>query len=891
MPIRVSPTEQNPTHHIALTHRDGSKVGLILCDEQGEPIKDIRAAFNKIPVDTTAQKQTSGASSYDQYDYPYSPIVQDDWSGGRGNPDFERDSTKFLDSFRARTSRANKAFAGPQEQFTSGLRSQDQNTPESVSWHKLMGSQRYLYRRFQASASYTAGLVWLLVRRKSTPADLTIAIYSDSGGNVGSLASSITVDYTRLPDILSEWLCETISQSISNGSYYWLVVYAASTDNEDKHWLIGTKDSTGSTFYSDVYDSTPTAFSKDLYYRLTTANSEKTCIPFDYKEAKYFVVSGTTGAPSLYIAGDRGTADSNTGALTKLKDATQNWTTNEWAGAIVKIIDGPGSAEAQPWRVVASNTANEITFTEAWTIEHTTATEYVIYGTKLTEITGHGLTAPVTDVLVTARGIILFAQGDSTNIRRAKFETSGGAWTPTYADDGTNKAIFLDYKPQAQKLVKTNNRDGSSPSDTSIALADLVEWSTASHTFATAVKVGDRYSRITGTVVYPDENGDEALWVFKEDIPYIVPGTGNPYPLTLEEMRTIRSEKNGRNPIIHGVYMYFTMGYGLERYYGGTIDDVGPNIGEGMPAERRGAINYMIGYPGRFFVSIDAGSTGYSSVLDSGGWHERYRAPLGQRILAMSFQVVPGSTPDRLWIYQGNDLIILPFPSETTNELEDENYKFAPEFSITLSRMHAGLFDVMKLIRKLKLQTENLETDENTGDPVCWFELDYRVNDETEWQQVDQRFDTSPTQEVDFIDEYGLAGKRLQFRIRGYTTDNTKTPVLLAIVVNAVLRTDVKYMYGPFNFRCMDDEPLLTLNKGVQEVDDIETAREKQQAIEDLADASSDSMLFTESVSDILHKRMLFMNTPNFRQILLKDDPTNKFKKNVMIGTVSFQEA
>ena len=886
MPIRVSPTEPKPTHHIALKDRNGKRIGLILCDEQGQPLKDLRNAFNKIPVDTTAQKQTSGSSNYDQYEYPYSPIVQDTWEGGRGNPDFERESTKFSDSFRARTSRSNKAYAGPQEKFTSGLRSQDQNAPASVSWHKLIGSQRYIYKRFQASASYTAGLAWLLVRRKSTPADLTIAIYTDSAGDVGTLASSITVDYTRLPDTLSEWLNETISQSLSSGSYYWLVVYAASSDNEDKHWLLAMKNTTGS-YVSESFDTTPTAFSKDLYYRLTTANTQKTCIPFDYKEGKYFVISGTTGAPSLYIAGDRGTADSNTGALTKLKDATKNWTANEWAGVVVKIIDGPGSTESQPWRVVASNTANELTFTETWTIEHTTATEYIIYGDKLTEIAGHGLTAPVTDVLVTPRGIILFAQGDTVNIRRAKFETSAGVWTASYADDGTNKAIFLDYKPQAQKVVKANNRDGSSPSDTSIALADAVEWSTASHSFGTAVKVGDRYIRITGTVVYPDDNGDEALWVFKEDLPYIVPGTGNPYPLTLDEMRTIRSEKNGRNPIVHGVYMYFTMGYGLERYYGGTIDDVGPNIGEGLPADRRGAINSMVGYPGRFFVSIDAGSTGYSSILDSGGWHERYRAPKGQRILAMGFQVVPGSTPDRLWIYQGNDLIYLPFPSETTNELEDSNYSFAPEFAITLSRMHAGLFDVMKLVRKLKLQTEDLETDEDTGEPVCWFELDYRLNDDTEWRQVGRRFDTSPTQEVDFINEYGLAGKRLQFRIRGYTTDNTKTPVLLAIVIDAVLRTDVKYMYGPVNFRVMDNEPLLTYG----EVDDVETAVQKMRAMEDWADASTDSMLYVESLSDIFHQRVIFMNTPNFRHVLMKDDSTNPFKRNVMIGTVSFQEA
>ena len=316
--------------------------------------------------------------------------------------------------------------------------------------------------------------------------------------------------------------------------------------------------------------------------------------------------------------------------------------------------------------------------------------------------------------------MFLFAQGDSVNIRRAKYETSAGVWTATYADDGTNKATFLAYKPQAQKIVKANQRDASN--DTSIAFADPVAWATASHTFsATPTKVDSKYVRITGLAVYPDSNGDEALWVFKEDLPYIVPATGNPYPLNIEEMRTVRSPYNGRNPLTHNVYLYFPLGSGgLERYYGTTIDDIGPNKDEGLPSGRRGSVSCMAGYPGAVFAAIDAGVTGYSSILQSGGWHERYRAPLGQRITAMQFQTIPGDTVDRLWVYQGNDLIWLPFPSDTTNELEDVNYSHTPEFAITLSRMHAGLFDVQKLVRKLKLQTESLEVNDTDGDPVCW---------------------------------------------------------------------------------------------------------------------------------------------------------------------------
>ena len=107
-----------------------------------------------------------------------------------------------------------------------------------------------------------------------------------------------------------------------------------------------------------------------------------------------------------------------------------------------------------------------------------------------------------------------------------------------------------------------------------------------------------------------------------------------------------------------------------------------------------------------------------------------------------AFQTIPGDTVDRLWVYQGNDLIWLPFPSDTTNELEDVNYSHTPEFAITLSRMHAGLFDVQKLVRKLKLQTESLEVNDTDGDPVCWFELDYRINEDTEWVSL-EKYSTS----------------------------------------------------------------------------------------------------------------------------------------------------
>jgi hypothetical protein len=889
MAIRVSPSEQNPTHHFSLQDRYGKKLGLMLCKSDGTALDVFDpSAYVKSPVETTAQKQTSGSSSYADFDYPYSPIVQDDLSGGRGGLDYERDSTKYYDSYRCRSSRINKAYAGPIEQYTTGLRSQDQNVVNSVKWVQLLETQRYIYKRFTASATYTASQAWLLVRRKGNPADLTVSIYADSAGDVGALLTSITVAYTRLEDILSEWLDETIANNLTSGTAYWLVINSGVSDSADAHWKIACNNAIGTSYISATFDNTPTAASFDLYFRLLDANTSKTCIPYEYKEQQYFCFSAATGAPKLYMAGDRGTAAANTGQLTKLIDATKTWTTNEWTGHVAMITDGLGKLERQTWRVIASNDASSLTFADSWTITHDTTTEYVILGTKLTEITGHGLTAPVTSICISTTGIIYFCMGDSVTVRDMREYTSAGTWTREYMDEtATTKAVFMVYKPQSQKIVIGNNYDASGNVSVSHSSnATVPEWGTVL-TWATAVKVDSRYRKITGMIVYPDASQAESVWVFKTDIPFIVPGTGNPYPINLPEMKTVRSANNGVNPIVNNVYLYFPMLQGLERYYGGSIDDIGPNLGEGLPLNRRGPIVSIQGYPGKFFIAVDAGATGYSSILDSGGWHERYRAPKGQRITATAFQVIPGTGLDRFWFYQGNDLVWLPFPSDTTDELQDVNYPYAPEFCVTLSRMHAGMFDTQKMIKKVKMQTQSLEVNETTGEPICWLELDYRLNEDAAWTTIDDAFTTSPTQELDFTNLYGVAGKRVQFRFRGYTTDSSKTAVFIAIIIGAVLRVDVKNFYGPFTFRLMDDEPVM----GLRERDHSMSAADQLRTMEDWADASNDSMLLMRSVSALCDSQMIFLNMGARRQIAFKGIADNPHRSDVYVISATMQEA
>lgn len=891
MVIRVNPHEPTPTHHFALKDRDGHMLGLTAVDAKGDPL-DLydRNLYIKQNVETTALKQTSGASSYDIFDYPYSPIVQDDLSGGRASLDFERDSTKYFDSYRCNSGRPNKAYAGPLEQYAQGLRTVNQSMPGSVDFVQMTGGNRIIFKRFMAAGNYTAGRAWCLMRKKGKPGDLTISIYTDSSGSVGTELVSISVPHTRMYDVLSEWLNETISQALSNGVHYWLVLTASTTDDAKRHWLAGVNEAVGTSYSSGTFTTSPIPATFDLYYRITPTETERTCIPFEYKDQQYFVISAAFGAPQIFMAGDRGAADSNAGQLDRLFDATKNWASNEHVGIVVMVTDGPGKLETKPWRIVTGNGSNYLEVDEPWTIQHTTATEYVLLGSKLQQITGHGLTAPVTDVHVSTTGVVYMCMGDSVTIRALRAFNDAGTWKDfSHADcqrneaDAKSKAVYMTYKEQAQKLVIANNSDSSGDVSVNVSTNSAIPgWGTDLTWGATPVKVGSKYRRITGLIQYPDLGGNEAVWVFKTDIPFIIPGSGNPYPVGLEEMRTVRSLNNGTRPLRYGVYVMFPLMQGLERYYGGQFDDIGPNLGEGLPELMRGPIVWMQGYPGKFFVAVDAGAGGYSTIRDSGGWHERYRGPKGQRMRSIGFQVVEGPGLDRLWIYQGNDLVWLPFPSDSTNELDDPLYPYAPEFAVELARMHAGMFDVQKIVKRLKLQTERLEIDGDTGKPICWFELDYKLNDDDEWTAIEDIFNNSPTQEIDFTSMFGVAGKRLKFRLRGYTRDQHKTPVFLAIIISAVLRVDVKSMYGPITVLVEDDEKI----KGLREVDTM-SATEKLTTLETWGDASNDSMLMLYSTAALCHEKMIFMNVGTRRQIRFK----GRDGSDAHLVTVTFQEA
>lgn len=784
MTVTVAPNKKC-THHVSLS-AGGKTIGLIACNSAGDA--DGKAIVRS-PMNRTAMKTTTGNQKYSDYEPPWTPIAQEDWSGGRGSDDFDKDTTRYRDGFRANTLYS-KIIHGPQEQYCTGLRSEVTSMPGNVTWWSLIsGAGKYLANRF-SPGTFTGAQLWLLVRRRGTPtAVLTVNICADDSGSPGAASKTMTISTTDITDTLSEWWVLTIPSniSLSSGTNYWIEVYSTAGDDKN-HWEVGCnptrvygkQSADGTTWESSTVD---------MYYRVLDASSNVSARFFQYKRAFYMVRSIASAASTLWINGDRGTADANTGALTTLIDATKSWTTDEWKNCYVILTAGVGSNETQTWRKITGNTATTLTVDSTWEITHSTTTEYVIVGSnKWTEITGTGITARVTDVL-TVNDLIYFAQGDSVLIRSGRFYTTGGNWTAAYRDEGvaTNMATFLktvrDPDNGTVYIWRANNIDANG--FVSVSKSAVVNYA-SDLSFGTAVTFKDNYGKITGLEEYGDTS--KYLWVFREGTIYAIV-TDKADEIPLREIRALESSSNGIAHTIHNAYLYVNLGGGLEQYYNRQLSDVGTNRDEGLPEGRKGTVTDLLGYPGRLFEAIDAGTTGYSQIhgWNTTGWCEMYRAPKGKRIGCIAFQAIPDVGLDRMWIQQGNDIVWLPFPSATLDPSKDPNYLYTHEIAVESGWIMAGLPDVFKLYNAFKLFAEQLEED------TVWVEVDYKKDQDDDWTPIDEVFEESPLSEYDLDPDDSVIGKRLCYRIRSYTADATKTSVIKGTVVETISRIPIKH--------------------------------------------------------------------------------------------------
>jgi hypothetical protein len=575
MAIRTKPTDKRITHHVSLI-KDNIELGLLLSDGRGnlDP-----KAFRQGNNPRTSLQIRQGDADYSDFELPYTPFTQKEWSGGRGNEEFEADKSRYTDSLNINAVHG-RAFLGP----------------------KLNTSGFY-----------------------------------DSGG----MGTYIT----------------------GNGHF------------------------------------------------------------FDYKGAKYFVSQPDDGtsAPILSMNGWRGVAKAGSDLTTMVTNL--NLTGISLAGLTIEITAGTGYTQERRWRKIANNTqgiggGDSIVVTEEWLTAAGTDTEFVIHGSNdWREITGHGLTKPVTSVVVYGEHVY-FAMGEDTFIRRIKWTNTGpGTWTLTAANEAgaASKATFLKLLPRTNggmRIWKVNNPAAGVPTaayatpvttwvdiDFVTKPTELVDVTPDWPIPLTSV-TSHSNSKVNGLEAYGDPI---TPWILKEDeIGNVTNGIYSPIPLT--EMRSVKHDSNGRASLQYGVYLFFSLLDGLERYYSNRLDDIGPNRELGFLPGRKGKIVCMVPYPGQIYLSVDGGWNGYSCILSWNGigFHELFRAEHpNMRIREMSIQTTPDDEePDRLYFIYGG---YMRFIHVATNPLNQNGYRFTEYGHLQSARINGGFAEVNKFWHEVRI--------------------------------------------------------------------------------------------------------------------------------------------------------------------------------------------
>lgn len=460
--VVVQPGLGNNTHHVSFS--DGVDVWGGIIEHRPDGSLDIL----ETPQTPSTVDFSKSNGRYGDFGPGMSHLEQSDWSGGRGAEFYGPDPSRYYDEQNAWTLTPNRLLPGPQWKLTLGNPAIPADLPGDMYWRKLTASDRYLANSITPGVNITALTTYLWIRRRGSPGTLTMEMRTNNAGNPSAtVLQSATVTTTTITDFVSVFysFVYAASQALVSGTIYWVVIYGASTDNLNNHWEVGTHSGNagrgGSNGSAWGGNTTP-----PYYLVLNTTNAEildRDWTVFELEGAQYFVdrhlpdTNVGSGNSALYMQGDRGNAKDNTADKTKLNTTNQTltWTLNQWAGAKVKIIAGPGKGE---WRTISSNTAGAsgagvLTVSRSFNVTHTTSTRYVIYDiNSWTSLSGLPANFTVTDVCV-VDAICYFARGSNAICQFRSNSTSGAHEFNTTETQGGISLLKLFYSPDLGKQL------------------------------------------------------------------------------------------------------------------------------------------------------------------------------------------------------------------------------------------------------------------------------------------------------------------------------------------------------------------------------------------------------------------------------------------------------
>ncbi len=787
--MTVSPSETRPTADLSIT--DGSNtLEFHLANRNGQQNP---AAWGLTTNPRSALRITQGGGGYDDMEMPFTSVVQNDFSGGRASKWTESDKSRYaggvIDSARGEARCAPKATQGVvYTEYASATASGTTSTSHYAD---------RMYASFTPSSNFTNPIVKIELNWYDNgglgAGWICAGLYTHDAVNDRPSSSSHGAQVIKALEVAPGYRIYyfQITGSLTASTKYWIGFhhnYFYDNNNLDVYLKTGT--SSGNRIVKYNYNSstwTEVAANKTIAFSLFTSLPNRMHY-IHYKGLLLAVTqTGDASAPRLFANGHYGMAKSNSSDKTLL-NTDISLSSTDLTGKIIAIVEGPGYTELQNWRTIITNTQsgsnNSITVAPAWNIEHTTATMFVVLGCDTwQEITGHGLTAPVTGAPLVVNDVIYFPQGESVAMRRGRY-ASGWAWY----DDGTNAASYLALVQNENGAMKVWKAKASAAT-VAEAPKNTTAWSSTSNlAFEADLVCGSTASKITNLLA-AKVSGPMLPVVFKEDGFGAV--GGEKATKIYDVYRTFPEAANldnGRTALQKDVYLWFNLLEGLERYYDQRLDDTGPNRDEGMEMVERGPVVALCEYMSRVYAVVDGGLSGRSSVLcyNGYGWNQVHVGGYGQRFSNLAVQVIPGvENPDRLWVSNGADATWMPV---SHNPEQQKAYEYYSGSTLTTGRIALGFRDIKKYWSKVQLFTRGISYTNGAG---TYIGVEYRV-DGGSWVGLTSA--TTDNQEITIINGTAdVTGRYIEFRFTLYTTSSTKnTPVLEGYRVDGVVRVPVK---------------------------------------------------------------------------------------------------
>src|SRR3990172_6862607 len=329
--VNVRPGILNNSHDLSLS--TGSEIiGLIYADNTPRVLQEI-------PISDPARPFTA---------------QQKNWTGGAGRLRYQDDPQGYSDSYGFWTMTDGKMMPAPQWKYGSGYRSCDSLMPGDVKLQSLYDAT-CISVAFVASATYNADKALLWLDWEGVPGTLTLSLCPDSAGSpnlAGALkTATMTVSgATRYGPNELDW---TTTQALSASTTYHLVLNAGD-QNARNYWRVAV-DVTGVASKTSTNGTVWNAAAYTMYYRVVDADISRQWFFISMYGATYAISKNDDESAALfYINGDRGrvtTGGSGTTFSDSSSGVSSGWTTNEWAGYKVRIINGPGTGL---WRTITT---------------------------------------------------------------------------------------------------------------------------------------------------------------------------------------------------------------------------------------------------------------------------------------------------------------------------------------------------------------------------------------------------------------------------------------------------------------------------------------------------------------------------------------------------------